>query len=352
MCCREGVDKRPKPPKAVGPMKPTAKGNYGEPKGTTSKYSASMASKFKLKKPTREIQPRKIDVIDLTSERSRGDYGKFGLRGYESLDKLHKSTVKVPPARVIASKKSTAFAMGRQTQISFLGKAAGSAKFENETLSDSGDEPMGAVLSPSSSAQHLGLATNHEPFASPNFDEDVSELEAGMVDLDVPITSDDWHQETTERYNSPDPREALTAYHYKETYTGDQDPHTSEVDEITQVHPTQTKSAEKSQKLPEDDPLFIHTSNPKKLRREISHQHSSEEMKERPVDDSGTDSWSIAPPRKKRKLSNDADDGQSLRPSRNTDNQISLVARDTKPGWVDGIDPEILAEYGDLVDFY
>lgn len=352
MCCREGVDKRPKPPKAAVSIKVTVKRNHAEPKWKTTKSSATITSKRTAKKPAKGIQPYKIDVIDLSSAEPRDDYTKFGPHSNKSLEKLHKSTTNARPACVIASKKSTPFAMGHQTQISFLRKAAGSADNAGKTSSNSGEDMIDELLSPSAFIQDRRLSTSPGPVTSPRFDEDVSELEAVMADFGDPMTSNNSYRDPPGECCPSHSRGASATYQREESYDRELDSPTSHLDGFPRLSSLPTEDAETSQTLAKDDHLFIHTSSPEKLPQGIPRMLESNEIKRYSMDHSQIDPSNDAPPMKKRRLAPEADSGGAPRLPGVTDYQKPRVAHNAKPDWVDGIDPELLAEFGDIVEFY
>ena len=346
MCCREGVDKRPKAPKAAVSAKATLKGNLT---GTT-KHSVAKTSNPTAKNPAKGMQPYKIDVVDLSAAKPREDYGKFGPKSYKSLEKLHKSTINGTPARVIVSKRSTPFAMGRQTQISFLGKAVGSPNSAGKASSNYGNDMIDEVPSHLAFVQGRRLSTSSGPAASLRFDEDVSELEAVMADLGDPMASEDLYRDPSEeRYPSQSKGRPATCPH-EEVYNGEPDSLTSHLDDFSLISPLPTENVNTSQIPAKDDRLFIHTSSPQKPPQGISYE--SNDMKRRSMDLLQAESSHNAPPMKKRRLAPEADGDQALRSVSVTDYQEPHVAHSAKPGWVDGIDPELLAEFGDIVDFY
>ena len=352
MCCREGVDKRPKPPKAVASTKAPIKKNQAESKVKTTKSLATISSKPIIKKPAKGIRPYKIDVVDLSSAKPRDDYAKFGPKTHKSLDQLHRSTVSANPARVIASKRSTPFAMGCQTQISFLEKAAGSADNAGKKSSDCGDDRIDDLPSPSTLFRNRRSKTSPNPAMSPKFDEDVSELEAGMVDLGDPMVFEGLYRDPPEECYPSHSQSASTTYQHKETYDQELDSLTSHLDDYPQLSSLPTENADASRTFAKDDHLFIHTSSPEKVLRGIHCRHDSREMTRPSMDYSRVDSCNHAPPMKKRKLATETHSDQALQPRDTMDCQKPYVASNEKPLWMDGIDPELLAEFGDIVDFY
>ena len=123
LCCREGVDKAPKPPKnsfvsarsLVGPSSLTARIGPGR----------ILASRERNSNP--EIpgpdNAAEIEAVDLTNERDR--YANYRPTEFRKLDQLHKSVTKGSSTPLIPRARPTSDFHGwDQTRISFLNKAA------------------------------------------------------------------------------------------------------------------------------------------------------------------------------------------------------------------------------------
>ena len=132
LCCREGIDKAPKPPKnsfvsarsLVGPSSLAATTGPGK-----ILASRERNPKSKFRGPDNGA---KIEAVDLTNERDR--YAKNRPTEFRKLNQLHESVTKGSSTPLIPRARPTSDFQGwDQTKISFLNRAA--------TTEDSNDKP-------------------------------------------------------------------------------------------------------------------------------------------------------------------------------------------------------------------
>lgn len=142
LCCREGVDKAPKPPKTsfvsarslVGPSSLTAKTAPG-------KVLASRERNPIPKVPGPD-NAAKIEAVDLTNERDR--YAKYRTTGFRKLNQLHERVAKGSSTPIIPRARPTSDFHGwDQTRISFLKNVAASEDLNDRPSNDYGDYGIG-----------------------------------------------------------------------------------------------------------------------------------------------------------------------------------------------------------------
>ena len=133
LCCREGVDKAPKPPKNSF----VSASSLVVPSSLTAKRSSDTIVAARKKNPNSEI-PRpsnaaKIEAIDPTNE--RGKYAEYQPTDFRRLSKLHESVTQGSSTPSIPRTRPTSDFKGwGQSKTSFLNKAA-ATEDSNDKLS-------------------------------------------------------------------------------------------------------------------------------------------------------------------------------------------------------------------------
>ena len=148
LCCREGVDKAPKPPKnsfvsassLVVPSSLAAK--------TSSDTIVAARKKNPNSKTPRPGNAAKIEAVDLTNERGR--YAEYRPTDFRKLSQLHESVTQGSSTPLIPRTRPTSDFKGwDQSKVPFLNKAA--------ATEDSNDKP---------SANHNGIGMGDLPLDS------------------------------------------------------------------------------------------------------------------------------------------------------------------------------------------
>ena len=197
LCCREGLDKPPKPSvKSNSTKTNTTKSNQSrEPiKQVIASNRGQLPMTFSggPRGQGRGVKPSTIDRVDLTTEREvRTTLGQQNPKG---LNSLHSSVPETAPVKVKPQKRpSFSYARESSPSLSFLDEAVqGVGKFS----SDYDDSWMDDFPSPSALLQNTTLAASQLPFPLSGsnhgtaYDESVSELEACLVGLDDSMTLD------------------------------------------------------------------------------------------------------------------------------------------------------------------
>ena len=157
LCCREGVDKAPKPPKnsfvsassLVVPSSVTAK--------TSSDTIAAARKKNPNSKTPRPGNAAKIEAVDLTNERGR--YAEYRPTDLRKLSQLHESVTQgsstplIPRTRPISDFKGW-----DQSKTSFLNKAAATEDSNDKPSTNYNGIGMGGL--PLDSDRTGGLSAN------------------------------------------------------------------------------------------------------------------------------------------------------------------------------------------------
>lgn len=351
LCCREGVDKAPKPPKnpASSIRSPIHSGARSAKPGLQSKH---ITPKLRT-----DHKSKKIEQIDLSSGRDIDEYAKYGPRDFRKLHNLHKSVSKGPLVPTITkTKPSFSYARGERPNISFLPHEVETSEPTDKILDYGDDDWMDDLPSLSSllskKQENSGcLSTKDHPINSnPEIEKNSSDYEDGFSFSDIVELN----------RNSSDSK----SQGQKAGWNEDSD----------ELLPILTQSVKFSQHrnlgiaIESDDRLFCSTDSPEKptqsqaiqaevppsrrilvagkrigvdpLESEFSsgntrvskRQKSSNQKQQEPIQGSNTK----------------ADQSQT-RP-KVVDTAIQSLGR-PRPAWVDDFDPEFIAEYADFVEF-
>ena len=224
LCCREGVDKVPKPPKSSNAA--------GEPSKDLPKMANASVTEAVPTTQPRSVKAKKdhgpLSQNKPSSGRDLQEYATDSSRDFKKLHRLHQKISKTPSVRItLKPKASFPSSKGAQSQLSFLSQKQDhletvnvSSEYEDDWMDDL---PSTSVL--------LGKPTeNGVPPDKPSqtnsdepSDEGDSDLEAALIGLDdstavaesakdnqasaVPDDGDDW-----ESYNIGEERETNPAY--------------------------------------------------------------------------------------------------------------------------------------------
>ena len=212
LCCREGVEKPPKPPKtatpSIGPSNEGLKGGKQEKSKGDLRSQPAVANTKTARKRSSDNQPQDIHVVDMTKFREDNEYAKVGPRDYKNLHRLHHKVNKPAPSRILPlTKPKFSYASGDEPSVSFLSHTSNLPHSVDLISSDYGDDWMEDL--PSTSlllGQSTGVETPNTTAAPPTVsssprevldsksgtgeradaqsEEDLSDLEAAMVGMD------------------------------------------------------------------------------------------------------------------------------------------------------------------------
>lgn len=202
LCCHEGLDKAPKPPKNFAGPAASLEAHASE-SGKTMSAAAVKAQRSLVQ--DRNVNSEHIsgfDTIDLTHERDEAENAKKGLVNYRKLHQLHEKVTHASPARVIAHRTPTfSYTKGDRPRIDFLGEATEGPKAHGVLGYPSSDYdiawmdnlPSPSALIASESRIQSPMGSIRESVRTTCYDEDNSwELEAGMVGLEDSMTLSRW----------------------------------------------------------------------------------------------------------------------------------------------------------------
>ena len=160
LCCREGVDKAPKPPKNSF----VSASSLVFPSSLTAKTSSDTIVAARRKNPNSKV-PRpantaKIEAVDLTHGRDR--YAEHRPTEFRKLSQLHESVTQGSSTPLIPRSRPTSdFKCWDQSKISFLNKAAATEDTNDEPSTDHNGIGMGALPLGSDRAGGLPHGRDH-----------------------------------------------------------------------------------------------------------------------------------------------------------------------------------------------
>lgn len=352
MCCREGVDKAPKPPKrsfvsAASLVDASHVSGHRDKSGhiTTAKKSAASRE---LKNETEA----EIETVDLASRHTSRGYGKAPPEAFRSLNCLHDNVTKGRTAPV-AIKKQPLFdyAKGEQPQDPFLHKDASAEISSEKPSTDYDADWMGDLPSPSACLgnpqEKDGTLTEHtsteygsswpdglpspsaiirqknsatggypendllEGFDLSRFNDDESDLEAAMVGLsDSATMQQDSQVQAAEASShwSPAADEPSPKLHHHPTFKAE-------------------SSGTSKPVLSTDSPAEV---------AELGQKRKAA------MNDEAEDVSQSAPASKRPRVSSSAEKQV---------NATSSIVKAGQPAWVYGFDAAFIAEWQDIVEF-
>ena len=191
MCCREGVDKPPKPPKILTQPQPApATGNNSTGIHKASSIRPPVQSKLPLHKLNHAGLKSRIERVDLAQESNQNDYANVGPRDYRNLHQLHEKVTKTSPVPTLGhTKPSFSYSKGEQPRLSYLNKGIDSTNHFGKSSSGYDDDWMDDLPSPSTllgkkkAAETTTHWRNEIAAQSLVFDENMPDVEADMVGL-------------------------------------------------------------------------------------------------------------------------------------------------------------------------
>ena len=198
MCCREGVDKAPKAPKATSGPKDGSK--VSQP--SLPKLGPPLSDKAPTKQATGHLAISEVEIVDLTSGKDKHRHRDTCSGGLKSLEKLHLKIVNKPPTLLPSSRKPTASstqgrdqplfsARGQQRPLSFLGHIDTGSSSVDKTSSDYGadwieDLPSPSVLLNGAEPDSLADAPFDDATTWPEDDTHDTDVEASSIEISPP----------------------------------------------------------------------------------------------------------------------------------------------------------------------
>ena len=367
MCCREGVDKAPKPPKSAF----VSAASLLDTSSITKRKDAN-TQKLPTKKPmsshpTTQAQPVNIETVDLVEWSSSGGRTKKAPRELKSLERLHDNVFKGSAAPLIAQKGASHIdPIGRWLTAPLPNRDAYPTHSSDRPSTDYGGDWMANLPSPSALLED---------------DHDTKELQArssisgGKFGISLSPALPRRDAATIETNNDNDSLEDFDL----SKFDGDNDDEKSDIEAALvgfsdsfdmneeaqrQGAPNGSQGKSKAIGLPWrnkdvaadicactgndqaiSSKLFVSTDSPEK-------QFALPEKRARSIGTEARD-FSLSPPLLKRlRPSSEAD--PALQPSTSAANRAIVNTPIIKPGqpaWVYEFDPAFIAEWQDVVDF-
>ena len=356
MCCHDGLEKPPKPPKKTSASGSVIAAHQPEVRSVATNVPGQDQLNFSINKPVKRPKASHIEVIDLASTENIDEYAKSSLRAHRNLHNLHESIVGSTPARTLTptisfSKNST----GLELNPSRPRKLDIASTSLNKTSSDYGDKFIDDLPSPSallgeSVEDHNALpASSSDDHPSTLSEEGLSELEAGMVGLKDPFAPYEWSEGSHVAAISPGRASDL--------HTNIQGQTVANLMVDSSLQNTRFRSTP-SIRVPnldnprEEERLFFTTSS--LGNQAIADVDTGETGKRKhetpsPSADASLDHAGVV---KKQKVAPDVD-SRPLKPSISWENQ-AVAEKSPHPkvfADMDGIDADLLAEFADIVEF-
>lgn len=345
LCCRDGVDKAPKPPKNI----PPSEGLGAEVKKPTPKLKEESTPRLQTKKPANSEKSGNIKMVDLSKDRDLDEYARNGPRDYRKLHRLHDSVNKGSAVPLIPSKKATfSYKDGDNPIVSSFASANKNIETNNEISSDYDGGWIDEFPSPS---EIFGMEKkNMRTFSStgqtrkldPEDFDDFSDLELELSEPKKLAHPDDY--EGNDSANAP-VRVLEDVKNRKDADKGPKCIKLSSVEKLNFEQPSCSTS---------DDRLFLSTSSPEKP------LSLPEKRKSTYAAEAGNRLNEEVPVAKRRRVSMQPS-GQDPDPSSIGETQALSVVQQPgpmiqksgrpRPAWVNEFDPEFIAEYADFVEF-
>ena len=348
LCCREGVEKAPKPPKLSNtcihsPAYSGTKDLHLEPLPTSKNPKLQIG---------RDSNP--TQKIDLSKCRNTDEYAKTGPRDYRKLHQLHNSVNKKPPVPTITkSKSSFSHAKGEHPNIPFLYPEVEGLQPTDKSSSDYDDEWMDDL--PSLSAvlnkqrEGSGLLSSKEAHQNSDLT-----LERNDSDYEDCFTLSDIIDFNRNSMAQPDYQEAQSRNAKGNEYDKEVLPVS-----MQSANPFQNESQKPIVKS--DERLFCSTDSPEKFVPSISRQAEmlsprklcvvEKRVSNAPLEHDLPPGNLHFPKRPKTSDQSPNITATSFQPQPNSKGAAAQNSECQRPAWVDEFDPEFIAEYADIVEF-
>lgn len=358
LCCREGVEKAPKPPKhSTGSVALSEKPEVKKTKNAANPRLQNQP-KLQLDKTAKLRKGIDIETMDLSKDRDLDEYSKTAPWDYKKLHLLHKSVNKGPAAPIISGRKNSLCHESTEESRS-LPYTTNHHEVQTRRSSDYDSAGMDEFPSPSAI---LAMDMNCEGTLSTiemNHNSDVPVFEDDFSDLDLKKFGETKVAEQNDRARTGladtglrDPPDVMD-------HDG-RDKGSKSLEEpplLSAAKPT----FDEISPFKSDGLLFFSTSSPEKIAPSPEKRKSMYAQKS---DSSSTSNESMAKRRKVSKLSSEQvlqPSGRVLQPlTAGKDQNVTLAQAPgsiiqksgrPRPEWVNEFDPGFIAEYADIVEF-
>lgn len=356
LCCREGVDKAPKPPKYPSGSAASSE----KPEVRKTKKATALENQPKLQVDITAKFEKGVDIekVDLSKARELDEYSKTAPWNYKKLHLLHKSVNKGPAAPIISTRKNLS-CHEKSEEPRSLQCATNYPEVQTRRSSDHDSAGMDEFPSPSAILCMDKRYAGTLPTTLLNQNSDVLAIEDEISDLELKILGEHKATEQDDRARTGladvGLRDSADFMGYDGRDRG------STCFKQPSMLPIAKTTFDKTSPSKSDGPLFFLTSSPEKVAL------SPEKRKSTCVQETEnftTSNESMAKRRKVNKMPSEEvlqPSGQVLQSSTAGKDQGIMLAHTPgpiiqksgrpRPEWVNEFDPGFIAEFADIVEF-
>ena len=353
LCCREGVDKAPRAPKRPSGPKEPSRSTQSELAFSPNKTSISTTFKNNRVHPIKNRGNSKVEVLDMTSGRDREEYAKYGPREFRKLNELHKSVVRVPPARLVRSKQQEPLQeSGEQPSNPFLINDVDAGRPAARTSTDYGGSDLDDFPSPSAFLKGQRQELDHERRPSLKTPKRFSALGAGFHEREGTKGYEGREYSSESNIALDDPQSVSREDDFPhdtfdEDYFHDLPDAPGSRAEVQARSPSRPPGHSSLAMRSQDESLFLSTDSPKQFPSHSPSTKTQHQKRSQDIQDNDD------PPAKRAHMGPE-ESRRPLEASVYNHNQtpVSEMKNKLQP-WEDmtGIDMDLLAEYADYVEF-
>ncbi|KAL9582942.1 MAG: hypothetical protein Q9212_003008 [Teloschistes hypoglaucus] len=153
LCCHEGVDKPPKPPKKSANTS-TKEDTHSKSQSRSEKQQSTLSNAKQDGKSMVSRAAKTVETVDLSNKRDSDAYAKVAPRAYRSLHRLHEKTNSSSKPLITSNTKPTfSYKKGEQPSFTFLSQLVDGHDTVEGPSSDYGAGWMDELPSPSALMQ-------------------------------------------------------------------------------------------------------------------------------------------------------------------------------------------------------
>ena len=350
MCCRDGIDKAPKSRKSAPASDRLSKLQKPDSQRNLPMQPVLTTAMFGIGKSKSTVRKPDIDVLNLASGMSetagQGDY--YEQRASHSSRPLHEFNDNIlgdSLASKARSKKAYSKTRNEQPSMRYSPRVPKERALESKTSSDYGGEWMDDLPSPSAL-----LKSHKRNQHSPETDRTVSDYNVSDTEPQKSfiqssnLSPRQLCQDSTAFISSTDDGDVYSKDEYDASLRGTF--HQSSIGTSTFQNRPQKPSS-----------LFLHTSSPEKANPCFQAPPDSLDMPESTSEALSSESCIEESALKKRKIVSEHFNIQREVPTNtcsdfdDNSNIDTSLAISSPPNGLEGIDPDLLAEFGDIVEF-
>lgn len=338
LCCHEGTDKPPKPPKKATLTAPLREDLGSKPQSKSAPKQSAVPIGLQTSKANGPKIRKEVETVNLAHTEKTNEYAKVAPRAYRSLHQLHEKTNSSSKPSIASNTKPTfSYKRGEQPTFTFLSQKSDSKKGDEQPSSDYESGWMDDLPSPSALIQACNGAEEPVESIAEEREEllpDVGVLSAQNDEAGIGDFVENQQTMLCSGMGSGD-----NEYEEAMANLGSED--------LLEVSQYFTKRrADRTLDEPSHSKLFMSTDSPEKpatpVKRKPSHSP--------PCEPGDCPSVSKA---KKTKVYTTTDP-HILQPSSSKENEVSTPVTTVEPGhsdWVYEFDPAFIAEWEPYVVF-